>query len=107
MWNYRLFRQDIHYTEEFVANMRKGIPDWEGEKYFFFVGECYYDAEGKPEMHSTMEHNHVTGDSPEEVMEVMEMMTEAFKQPFIELDHEGNFKKNTKESTNNEEDLRK
>lgn len=77
-WNYRLFKQDTPKSVE-------------GEE-LFFVAECYYDKNGKPNMHSTMEHNHVCGDSAKDTEEVYGMIGEAFKQPVIELDSEGNFK---------------
>lgn len=76
-WNYRLFKQKTPLSAE-------------GE-YLYFVAECYYDKDGKPELHSTADHNHVTGSSPEETHETYKMMHEAFAAPIISLDAEGNF----------------
>ncbi len=76
-WNYRLFEQD---TPDAV------------EDQLFFVAECFYDDNGNPEMHSTMEHNHISGDSAKDTEETYKMIGEAFKQPPIKLDKEGNFK---------------
>lgn len=80
-WNYRLYRQDVAPLE--------GL---EREPYFYFVGECYYDDKGEPELHSNMDHNLIAGDTPEEVKETYELIAEAFKAPVIELDSEGEFK---------------
>lgn len=77
-WNYRLFKQDT--------------PKAVDGKHLHFVGECYYDENGKPWLHSTMEHNHVCGSSAKETEEVYEMIGEAFKAPVVELDEEGGFK---------------
>lgn len=79
-WSYRLFKQD---TPKAAGT--------EG-RYVFFVGECYYDDTGKPELHSTMDHNHVCGSSAKETKEIYKMIGEAFKAPVIELDAEGEFK---------------
>ena len=77
-WNYRLFKQDTPESAE-------------GE-HLFFIGECYYDKNDKPELHSTMDHNHIAGSSIKEVREVYDMLSEAFDAPVIELDFEGKFK---------------
>lgn len=86
-WNYRLFKQDG----------KTGLKDKHGKAIvvepFFFVGECYYDDKHKPEMHSSMDHNQISGDSVEEAREAYDMIAEAFKQPVIELDEKGDFKK--------------
>lgn len=77
-WNYRLFKQDTPKSAE-------------GE-HLFFVAECYYDKDGKPDLHSMMDHNLLCGDDEAETKEVYEQMAEAFKAPVIELDEEGEFK---------------
>lgn len=76
-WNYRLFKQATPKSAE-------------GE-YLFFVGECYYDDKGKPELHSQMDHNLINGDSEDEAKEAYSTLAEAFKAPVIELDSEGGF----------------
>lgn len=78
-WNYRLFKQDTPKSAE--------------GKHLFFVGECYYDENGLPDLHSTMEHNHLCGNNAKETKKVYDMIGEAFKAPVIELDEEGGFKK--------------
>lgn len=80
-WNYRIFKQDT--------------PQAADGKYILFIGECYYDEDGVPEMHSTLEHNHITGDDEEELKEVYTMVGEAFKAPIVELDESGDFKHET------------
>jgi hypothetical protein len=77
-WNYRLFKQDT--------------PKAADGKHIWFVGECYYNEDGTPHLHSTMEHNHVCGNNRKETKEVYQMMSEAFEREAIELDEEGNFK---------------
>ena len=77
-WNYRVFKQDT--------------PKGADGKHLFFVGECYYGEGGKPELHSTMEHNHISGSTKKETKETYGMIAEAFKAPTIELDAEGDFK---------------
>lgn len=77
-WNYRLFKQDTPKSAE-------------GE-HLFFVAECYYDKDGKPELHSTMEHNLLSGDTQEETRQTYEQIHDAFTTPVIELDEEGEFK---------------
>lgn len=77
-WNYRLFKQDTLRAAE--------------AEHLYYVAECYYDKDGKPELHSTMEHNLVSGNTGEEAKEAYQAMAEAFMQPPIELDAEGNFK---------------
>lgn len=81
-WNYRLFKQDTPDAAPSEGNT------------LFFVAECYYDENGNPELHSTMEHNHISGSDAEEVKEVYSIIAEAFNAPIIELDKEGNFKPN-------------
>lgn len=61
-------------------------------KHLFFVGECYYDKDGKPELHSSTDHNHVMGSTAEETHEAYKQMHEAFAAPIIDLDVEGHFK---------------
>lgn len=78
-WNYRLFKQDTP-----LAAPSQG-------QELFFVGECYYDKDGKPEMHSTMEHNHICGSDAKDTKATYKMIGEAFKQPVIELDEKGEF----------------
>lgn len=78
-WNYRLFRQHT--------------PESAEGKYLFFVGECYYDDNNSPEMHSTMEHNHICGDDETGTKETYVLIGEAFDKPVIELDAEGKFEK--------------
>jgi hypothetical protein len=78
-WNYRLFKQDTPKSVE--------------GKYLFFVGECYYDKKGKPELHSGTDHNHAMGNTISETKEAYKLMAEAFKAPVIELDAKGIFKK--------------
>ena len=80
-WNYRLFKQSTPKSAE--------------GKHLFFVGECYYDDDGSPELHSTMDHNHICGSDAKETQEVYEMMSEAFKAPVVELDAEGEFVRST------------
>lgn len=77
-WNYRLFKQDT--------------PKSAVGRHIFFIGECYYNDAGKPDLYSGMDHNELNGDTAEEAKEVYEQMAEAFKQPVIGLDDEGNFK---------------
>lgn len=80
-WNYRLFKQDNHE-----------VAVKAGEPYLFFVGECYYNDNDEPELHSTMDHNNVNGETEAEVRDTYTQMGEAFRAPVIELDVEGNFK---------------
>lgn len=79
-WNYRLFRQPA--ASDPAGNVGEG---------FYFVAECYYDAKGKPELHGTMEHNDISGDSIAETKETYHKIAEAFKAPVVHLDSEGNF----------------
>lgn len=77
-WNYRLFKQDT--------------PKAADGKHIFFIGECYYDEDGKPELHSLMDHNSLVGSNAKETESTYKMIAEAFKTPIIELDAEGDFK---------------
>lgn len=85
-WNNRLFKQDG----------KTGVVDKYGVGIkvdpFYFVGECYYDKDGNPELHSSTDHNHVTGDTPEDTKEAYKMIGEAFERPVIELAEDGTFK---------------
>lgn len=96
MWNYRLFKQDAKLLD-YKDKHGKDVYSETG----CFVAECYYDENGNPEMHSTLDHNIVLGDTPEETKETYDMIGEAFRAPVIELDGDGNFKK-SKETTNDQ-----
>lgn len=74
-WNYRLFKQDLRDSG-----------------YFYFVAECYYDHNGKPELHSDMDHNLISADVEEDIEAVYKQISEAFEAPAIPLDIDGNFK---------------
>lgn len=84
-WNYRIFKQAG----------KTGIKDKNGKEMkvpsFLYIGECYYDDNNKPEMHSTMDHNLLGGDNKKELKEVYDMIAEAFKAPIIKLDEDGKF----------------
>ena len=84
-WNYRIFKQDTA-----TLTTKDGSPY--GGDPFYFIGECYYDDNGKPTLHSEMSHNLLSGETPDEVGESLKMVSEAFNAPVIELDEEGNFK---------------
>lgn len=74
-WNYRLFKQDLR-----------------DRGYFYFVGECYYDRNGKPDLHSDMDHNLISANAEEDIEAVYKQISEAFEAPMIPLDADGDFK---------------
>ena len=76
-WNYRIFKQ--------------ATPQAADGEDLFFIGECYYKKSGKPELHSTMEHNLLGATDLKELRDTYQRISEAFKAPVIELTETGEF----------------
>ena len=76
-WNHRVFRR-----------VYPGGPD---ETTIYFIGECYYDAHGSPEMWSE-DPDGVQGENVEELKFTLESMLKALSRPVLDWDEGENEK---------------
>ncbi len=84
-WNYRIFKQAGKTGLKYKNGKDIIIPP------FMYIGECYYDDKGNPDMHSSMDHNLLGADDLPDLSEVYLKINEAFRAPIIELDEDGGF----------------
>lgn len=83
-WNYRVFEQDVKPVKDKYGN--------ESQNNFTFIGECYYDEQNKPFLHSESDHSVLLGTDLQDLKDQYEMMKEAFDAPVVKLDKDGMFK---------------
>lgn len=83
-WSYRIFTQDGQPIKDKHGNIK--------QYDFSFIGECHYNENEEPFMHSGVDNSTLIGENFESLKDQYEMMKEAFDAPVIYLDKNGMFK---------------